>query len=191
MALDRNVMWSPWDEVGLEHLRLVQSDQGILADGMVLRVKDGDPFRVHYQIHCDLAWNVRQVVINLLDSTHADIRLRADGQGHWSMDTRSPLQLLDGCTDVDISITPFTNTLPIRRLGLKPGQASDIVVAYIAVPELDVKAARQRYTCLQASSKGGLYRYEGLGTGFTADLPVDGDGLVLDYPESCRRVWSG
>ncbi len=191
MTVKRDVMWSPWDEEGLEHLQLVQNGQGVLADGMVLRVKGGHPFRLHYQIHCDLAWNVRQVEISLWDSTHAEIRLQADGQGHWRMDTGSRLQLLDGCTDVDISITPFTNTLPIRRLGLKPGQASDILVAYIDIPELDVKPAQQRYTCLQASSEGGLYKYSGLSTGFTADLPVDGDGLVLDYPELCRRVWSG
>jgi len=191
MAVERNVMWSPWDEAGLEHVRLVQSDQGVLADGMVIRVKDDHPFRVRYQIHCDPAWNVRQVEISLWDSSSADIRLHADGQGHWKLDTGGPLQLLDGCMDVDISITPFTNTLPIRRLGLKQGQASEILVAYIAVPELDVKPARQRYACLQASPEGGLYRYKGLSTGFTANLPVDGDGLVLDYPKLCRRVWSG
>ncbi len=188
IALKRDVMWSGWDQVGLEHLQLVQGDQGILADGMILTAKDGHPFRVHYQIRCDLAWNVRQVEINLWDSTHADLKLLTDGQGHWTMDTASPIKLLDGCLDVDISITPFTNTLPIRRLGLKPGQGADILAAYIDIPQLDVKAARQRYTCLQVSPEGGVYRYKGLSTGFTADLPVDRDGLVVDYPELCRRV---
>lgn len=37
---------------------------------------------------------------------------------------------------------------------------------------------------------GGLYRYEdeGVFRGFTVDLTVDGDGLVLDYPEIFRRM---
>jgi putative ribosome biogenesis GTPase RsgA len=29
---------------------------------------------------------------------------------------------------------------------------------------------------------GALYHYEGLDTGFQTDLPVDSDGLVIDYP---------
>ena len=190
MAAERNVMWSPWDEPGLEHLRLVQSDRGIVADSMILRVKGGSPLRAQYRIHCDLAWNIQDVEISLMDSQCEAVRLRADGQGHWTDESGSPLLLLEGCIDVDISVTPFTNTLPIRRLSLKPGQAADIAVVYIAVPEMDVKPVKQRYTCLQASAEGGLYRYKGLSTGFTANLPVDGDGLVLDYPELCRRVWS-
>ena len=53
---------------------------------------------------------------------------------------------------------------------------------------LDV--SRQRYTCLERDADGGLYRYEDRGTfrGFTADLPVDADGLVLDYPGIFRRL---
>ena len=37
---------------------------------------------------------------------------------------------LVGCEYVDISETPFTNTLVIRRLGLTPGESADISVAY-------------------------------------------------------------
>jgi len=46
----------------------------------------------------------------------------------------------------------------------------------------------QRYTCLERGDDGSLYRYEGLGTGFVTNLPVDPDGLVLDYPDIFRRV---
>jgi len=31
--------------------------------------------------------------------------------------------------------------------------------------------------------------YEGLFSNVTADLPLDADGLVLDYPQSFRRVY--
>jgi hypothetical protein len=98
---------------------------------------------------------------------------------------------LDGCIDVDISSTPFTNTLPIRRLGLEPGESEELAVTYILVPELLVGAERQRYDCLEAQAEGGLYRFEALPSGFTAELPVDADGLVIDYPGLFRRVWSG
>jgi hypothetical protein len=125
-------------------------------------------------------------------SGRAPIRLQVDEDGGWLDESGEPIPLLDGCTDVDISITPFTNTLAIRRLGLKPGQTCEILAAYFAIPEMDVRPAWQRYTCLEISPDGGAYRYEDKGQpqGFSANLPVDADGLVLDYPDLFRRVWS-
>ena len=101
------------------------------------------------------------------------------------------MPLLDGCLDVDISATPFTNTLPIRRLALQPGSSVILSMAYIAIPQMNVEATQQRYTCLEVTSSGGRYLYESLADGvswFTAELPVDSDGLVLDYPGLFRRV---
>jgi hypothetical protein len=190
--MEKHVMWAPWDEPGLEHLYLLQKDSKIVADGMILRVKDGIPFRVRYKILCDLLWNVQKVEIILLDSARENLSLRVDGLGHWINDSGNHVPFLDGCIDVDISITAFTNTLPIRRINLKPGESSDVSVVYIAIPEMEVKPSKQRYTCLQVSSEGGVYRYEdeGLFCGFTTTLKVDADGLVVDYPELFRRVWS-
>ncbi len=98
---------------------------------------------------------------------------------------------LKGCVDVDISATPTTNTLPIRRLGLRRGESAELVVAYVHVPQLRVGRERQRYGCLEASANGGIYRFEALPSGFAADIPVDADGLVVDYPGLFRQAWSG
>jgi hypothetical protein len=43
---------------------------------------------------------------------------------------------LAGAVDIDISVSPFTNTLPIRRLRLARGLAADLTMAYVRVPEL-------------------------------------------------------
>jgi hypothetical protein len=64
-------------------------------------------------------------------------------------------------------------------------------MVYIAVPQMLIEVTQQRYTCLEITPTGGLYRFESLDDGvtsFTADLPVDHDQLVLDYPELFRRV---
>ncbi len=37
---------------------------------------------------------------------------------------------LRNATDIDISITPFTNTLPIRRLNLWRDQSQEIIAVY-------------------------------------------------------------
>ena len=46
------------------------------------------------------------------------VALRADGAGNWSDGIDSPLSHLNGAIDVDLSASPFTNTLAIRRLSL-------------------------------------------------------------------------
>lgn len=187
--MERNVMWSRWHEPGLEHLRLVQTSNGIEATGILIAEADNVPFYAHYTILCDTQWRVQQVDISLLDGDKA-ILLKADGEGHWITASGNSMPSLTGCIDVDISATPFTNTLPIRRLDLAVGASRELTVAYIHLPEMLVKADKQRYTCLELTTSGGKYRYEGLLSNFTAELYVDHDGLVLDYPGLFGRVWT-
>ena len=66
---------------------------------------------------------------------------------------------LEGCEYVDISQTPFTNTLPIKRLGLMPGESAEICVAYFEGAELQPWTKPRRYTCLEKDSSGELYRF--------------------------------
>src|SRR5919202_3646415 len=184
-------MWAPWTGAGLEHLTLKWDEEGVRADGVVIGVEGSVQFRVRYEVRCDAGWRVREVSVALLTSDDVSVRLLTDGEGRWITPDRKPVPILDGCIDLDISATPFTNTLPIRRLGLEPGESEELAVAYVRVPELLVGAERQRYGCLRARTDGGLYRFEALPSGFTAELPVDAEGLVLDYPGLFQRTWSG
>ena len=189
--MEREVIWVPWEGPGLEHLRLVTSDRGVVANGLVIGLEAGRPFRIGYEIRCDERWRVRVVRVATPDSHQPVLELLADGEGHWNRGGGEPMPELEGCIDVDISATPFTNTFPIRRLGLKAGEFEELAVTYVRVPELLVGAERQRYGCMEARTDGGLYRFEALPSGFTAELPVDAEGLVLDYAGLFRRTWSG
>jgi hypothetical protein len=98
--------------------------------------------------------------------------------------------------DVDISATPFTNTFPIRRLALSAGSAATLSMVYITIPDFQVTVTKQRYTCVEATASGGQYQFESLEEGvasFTAELSVDRDGVVVDYPALFRKVgaWEG
>ncbi len=184
-------MWSPWTGPGLEHLHLLQQQAGLLADGLILGVEEQVPYRVHYQIRCDLQWRLRAVHISVPNGSTPSFHLFTDGEGAWTTEGGEAIPSLKGCLDVDLSATPFTNTLPIRRLALQPGSSATLNMAYIAIPQMYVEATQQRYTCLEVTSSGGRYLYESLANGvswFTAELPVDRDGLVLEYPGLFRRV---
>jgi hypothetical protein len=113
------------------------------------------------------------------------LELSSDGSGAWLDGRGQPRHDLAGALDVDITATPFTNTLPIRRLGLREGESSTIVAVYVSLPELTVTTNRQRYTCLEPDRR---YRYESVDSDFTSELEVDGDGLVVTYPGLFRRV---
>jgi hypothetical protein len=189
--MERQIMWSPHMGPGLECLRLLQLPDGIVADSIILGVQDQTPFRVHYEIRCDAQWRLQAVRVNLLDGSSQSLHLFIDTEGVWTTEGGKIISSLHGCVDVDISVTPFTNTLPIRRLALQPGSAATLNMAYIALPQMQVKVTEQRYTCLDITPSGGRYRFESLKDGeilFTAELPVDEDGLVLDYPGLFRRV---
>lgn len=188
MKRETIVAWSPWDETGFEDLRLTFDDDRIVADGIILKAAGYNGFRIHYRIHCQPDWKVREVMVSLLGDHHT-IKLHTDGTGRWSDESGDPILPLNDCVGVDISATPFTNTLAIHQLDLKPGESAEIVVAYIAAPQMQVTPSRQRYTCLELKGDGGLYRYEdvGLFSGFAAELEVDPLGLVINYPRLFKR----
>lgn len=110
------------------------------------------------------------------------VRLAVDSEGRWWRDGQE-LPALRGCVDVDLGISPSTNTLPIRRLALPVGAAQSIDAAWIRFPDLVIQVLPQRYTRLQER----LYRYES-GGAFSARLSVDEHGLVIDYDRCWERI---
>jgi uncharacterized protein len=169
-------------------LRLAVRESGVVADGLVLGVFDGHPFRLYYEVRCDPYWRVRAARVGV-PGEPPSVELLSDGEGTWTEPDGRTVSYLEGCEYVDISETPFTNSLPVRRLGLAPGRSAEIAVAYFEGAELQPWPEPQRYTGLETGDGGWTYRFVSLDGGFSAELPVDLDGLVLDYPGLFRRVF--
>lgn len=104
------------------------------------------------------------------------LHLESDRRCNWQA-TGNVLENIKGCIDVDISVTPFTNTLPINRLELKVGEKSDIQVVYINVIEDEVTTMKQRY--YRVSKR--VYHYENMPNDFEADIEIDELGFVVAY----------
>jgi Putative glycolipid-binding len=90
------------------------------------------------------------------------VELFSDGEGNWTGSDGRTLSYLKGCEYVDISETPFTNSLPIRRLGLAPGESAEIGVAYLEGAELQPWPEPQRYIRLKMGDGGLTYRFVSL-----------------------------
>lgn len=89
--------------------------------------------------------------------------------------------VLAEAVDVDLGLSPLTNSTPILRAGMHRAPGSlELVAAWVSVPELTVRPSRQRYDHVSP----GVVRYTDLGlfAGFAEDVTVDEDGLVVLYP---------
>lgn len=180
--MQRAYRWQSIDGIGLEHLCLRHKDDVIVAEGVVVGDCGDGPFGCSYRICCDARWRVRSLDVHAAGGE--SLVLTSDGCGNWRDGDGLAQAELSGCIDVDIAATPFTNTLPIRRLGKSLAHRTGIMVVYVPVPSLKVRPAEQAYTPLE----GGRYLYEGPIGAFQAELEVDADGLVLRYPALFSRL---
>jgi len=184
-----DVVWQALQWPSIEHVRLESSDDGSAANGWtaagtMVAVLDGRPACVSYRISVARDGTTRALDIH--ESVGgASLSVHGDGRGQWWSADGVPRPGLDGCIDVDISTTPLTNTLPVRRLALAVGDSAEITVGYVDVPSMSALSATQRYTRLDKST----YRYAS--GSFAANVSVDSDGVVTTYDGLWSRAQTG
>ena len=188
MAARRHLLWQhqsgrvpsagQTDRLGLEHLLIGQD----WASSTVIGVAGGTPFTLRYRLEVGADGFVRAGVLRV--SGQASLTLSRTSAGRWQGNNGEEMRDLSGCTDLDLSISPYTNTLALRRLKLRPGQSGEVLAALIEVPTLTRRVVRQRYTRLGPHT----YRFENLSNGHSADLTVDDELFVREYPGQFRLV---
>jgi hypothetical protein len=172
----RRVAWMRDDETPAAELcTLGVRDTGLSLVGTIVGAEAGAPLRVEYRVLTDQAGLTTAVhVRDLRGFQQRTLTLDRSSKGAWSVDGKA-VRKLKGATDVDLGLSPSTNTLPIRRLHIAVGTSATIKAAWVRFPELTVELAAQTYTRLDPDT----YRYAS-GT-FEGELTVDDDGLVIDY----------
>ena len=198
-TMPESLFWERRDTAGAEHA-LVDARSGLYARGTVLAV-DPIPFTCRYELRTEPGWStahvdvtaegagwVRSVRLELAagrwrattaERGNLDAVLRAGGHPGAGFPGIEDPDLLYGAFDVDLGGSPLTNTLPIRRLGLlkaEPGVSHRISAAWVLIPSLEVVQADQIYTPL------GDHKIRYASETFSADLTVDDEGFVVDYP---------
>ena len=169
--------WQRWDLQGDETTTLRWENEGWTVTGEV----GGD--NVTYVLRLSATWWVRQFLL-FRDLDEPDLWLGTDGSGRWGEVNGAHRPDLDGCYDIDMAVTPFTSTLPIRRMMLEIGDAAEIMTAMVDVETLGIVPVRQRYHQIGPRR----YVYTNLDSGFETEFDVDEYGLVNDYPDPFRRV---
>lgn len=177
VRLERTVLWRRVDKPGAEYFELWHDEGGWTLDGRVVLALDGRPFQISYRVVCDEVWHTRAVNILAREGERQlSLNLSVDTEQRW-WSGEEELRTLQGCADVDLSFTPATNTLPLRRAGPTVGDSTKVDVARISFPGMEIMPAQQAYARLSERR----YRYENVDSGFAAEIEVDDLGLVTCY----------
>jgi hypothetical protein len=181
MGKRRWILWQGLIAPSMERFVAARTETGFQLSGLILQAHQDAPHVVRYAIGVDEVWRTRTVEVELENDGQHRTSLVADGAGHWSRDGKQ-LSALDACLDVDLEWSPSTNTLSIRRLGLAVGATKVVSAAWVRFPSLEVQRLDQSYERLEERR----YRYRS--GGFTADLTVDDEGMVLQYGVTWKAV---
>lgn len=179
----RSVLWQRLDLPGAEFCALSRRGDGWQLAGAAVVAFDGVPLRADYMVECDADWRTREATLAVVsEGVERRLHIRAEGEGVWSVNGQA-VDGVRGQIDIDLNVTPATNTLPIRRLNLAVGERAEVVAAWVRFPELTLEPLWQRYTRLSEDR----YGYESDGH-FTTEFVVDDLGLLIDYETGWRRV---
>lgn len=162
------VVWRRLDIPGHDACRIV----GQTLEGSAVLAEP--PAALWYRVVCDAAWRTRSArVTGWIGARDVDVTIEVR-EGRWFLGD-VPQPQADGCIDVDLNFSPSTNTLPIRRLRLAIDESAEVRAAWLRFPELTLERLDQTYI----RTGGRTWQYTS--GDFTADLEVDGEGLVLEY----------
>lgn len=173
-----NILWSGIEYDSLENCRINIGAKGAEISSTIIGYYENKIYQADYVLTTNADWQILFLEINFRHGNKTQhLLLQSDSTGNWRLDGREAKRF-NGCFDIDIPLTPFTNTLPIRRLQLQPAQSQEISVVYCDLLAGEIKPVRQKYTCLSATE----YHYENVPNDFEATIKVDAAGLVVDYP---------
>lgn len=162
----------------MEHCLVQTVGRDVSVTSTIVGCDQGKIYKVDYAIQLNKDWEVLSFEIEC-HHHHKFFRIssESDGKGNWISDGKTQHQF-KGCIDIDIPLTPFTNTLPIRRLQLDKGGEGKIQVLYLDLLAQEIRSVQQRYQRLSED----LYHYENVPNDFEADIRVDEFGFVVNYP---------
>lgn len=173
------IAWAPIEGRGYDACSLSASASGWRLEGALWLKLGEDRLSLKYRVLCDSRWATRAVHLEQEWLGRVEtLQLTSDNFQHWWIAGRIRPDL-EGCFDVDLSLSPSTNTLPIRRLDLKKGEDRQIDVVWIRTPPREITRARQSYQRLAKD----MYRFRSLDSGAEALIRIREDGLVVDYPD--------
>jgi uncharacterized protein len=183
-TIQAHLLWSGLEYQSMEFCKVANIDTGSEISSTIFGVYNGRIWRVSYMIMTSKNWETTSLELHCRSRGAADhFKLERKENGNWIANGKYD-PAFDECIDIDISLTPFTNTLPINRLQLKTGQESEIKVIYFDLLNHNIKVRQQKYRRVSQST----YHFENIPNDFECDIKVDDSGYVIEYPPFFTRT---
>ena len=175
MTLDE-ILWRRLDAPGHDSCRLSRNDAGWVLEGTAVFSENSIPAMLGYQVVANSMWCTIQAHIHgWLGEQDIDLRVTRTRDGNWMLDGTA-VPGLEANFDLDLSFTPATNLLQLRRVSMPEGDVMDLPVAWLDVASATLTCLPQRYERRAATS----YWYEA--PGYSGLLKVRASGFILQYP---------
>ena len=179
----KTLIWQGTAFPSLEYFKLEDKNGNHIATSRIIGRYNDSIYTADYHITIDKDWNTLDFLIESEINTVKHTLKGKKVQNEWEINNSTDPDFKD-FTFIDISLTPFTNTLPINNLKLHKGGSQEIKVIYIDVLNNSVKPVSQHYT----RTAYDIYHYDNILTDFKADIVVDKDGLVVNYPGLFEKI---
>ncbi|MCT1527002.1 putative glycolipid-binding domain-containing protein [Sphingobacterium hotanense] len=179
----KSMMWKGLYYDSLEYLNSEIRNEARFVEANIIGFYNGQFWYLNYQVVMGIEWVVKSFHISVELNGEKSTITGQNFKGVWLINDQEVSEF-KGFKFIDISLTPFTNTLVINNLFLAGRVEQEVDVIYIDILEREVNAAKQRYT----RSSPDRFLFQHLENDFEALILVDGEGFVLDYPEYFKRV---
>ena len=175
--------WRALDRDGEDTCRLCHADHGWMLIGHARFRGTGGETALDYIVRCDEHWmTLGADVTGLQDGIEVNLRILRDGDD-WTLHDELQPQV-SGAQDIDLSFTPATNLMPLRRLMASDDKVLRLRAAWLRYPEGDLAPLDQRY---RRTETDGAVDYAAVQTGFSTRIDIDPSGFATSYP----NFWEG
>lgn len=174
---NKTIVWKGISLDTMESCTVTRQNKKITVNSVIAGLENSQPVNIHYQIKLDDAYEIESLILTSYQGEVFEVKMVRENK-KWFDGNGKHLEPFDDCNDIDIALTPYTNTIPINRLHLNLGESCQIDVVYVDPVKKSVSRNQQRYTHIESNK----YRYESLDSNFISDIVVDRDGFVIKYP---------
>ncbi|MBV9287346.1 MAG: putative glycolipid-binding domain-containing protein [Hyphomicrobiales bacterium] len=172
-----NVLWRRLDRPGHDAAFLRQQRDGWRLTGAAVFLHGSGPACVAYDVETDASWIARNGrITGFIGDRPIDNEIRRESDG-WSLNGAAVTGLAH-LEDLDLSFTPATNLLQLRRASPKVGETISLPAAWFDLDNVTLAELPQVYERIGETT----YKYIAATIPYEATLEVSADGFIADYP---------
>ena len=177
MPIEATMLWRRLDLPGHDACRLERGRDGWRIAGCAAFDHAEGPAALDYAVECDRAWNtIAGRIRGSVGDRTVDATIRREASG-WIMNGR-PMAGLERLTDLDLSFTPSTNLLQIKKF---PASGGDPIPFPVAWFDLDAGTLSELPQIYQRRAEREFW-YQAPSVGYEALLRLGPSGFVSQYP---------